>query len=113
MSGAGISPSVTQPARSDRPDRYLSGIDAYVSSAMRASYPPLVLTQRDAPQTWNQPPQTSLWPKAYSLEGAEGALCEVRPNGVLGSWREGAAPSLRRTASAWPGSTTVFPPRPG
>ena len=56
MSGAGISPSVTQPARSDRPDRYLSGIDACVSSAMRASYPPLVLTQRDAPQTWNPAP---------------------------------------------------------
>src|ERR671911_1791675 len=40
-------------------------------------------------------------------------LREIRPNGVLRSSPAGAAPSLRRAASAWRGPATVAPPRPG
>jgi len=49
----------------------------------------------------------------YSPECVEGEFCEVRLDGVLGSWPEGVAPSLRRAASAWSGSKTAPPPRPG
>ena len=45
--------------------------------------------------------------------GAMGFADELRHNGVLRSSPAGDAPSLRRAASAWPGSTTVLPQRPG